>query len=419
MVEGMDIDRSENMSFCESCVKGKLYRNPFPKTGATRAKGLLDLIHSDVCGPISPPSIGGAKYFITFTDDMSRKASIYFLKKKSEAFEKFKEFRAKAENELERRIKRLRTDGGGEYMSKEFDKYLKDNGIVKETTVSYSPQQNGVAERLNRTILDRARTMLISSGLGKEFWAEAVSTSVYIINLSPHASVDAKTPYEAWHGTRPDVSHLRSFGCLAYSHVPDQKRTKLDAKAIKCIFLGYAEGTKGYRLWNPATRKVIISRDVVFIESETYAGAKSNSGSSLDLGDEIVWNSQQSPPLAPTDDEENENVNLDDDESDPSILPSAVVENHLPPSEEAEDKIVIEISPSTTEPQQESAPERKYPLRERRAPVRWVPDTESSRTLFAFVDPEPARSIGNIKETFCKGRPKAVGTSRPGRNQTH
>ena len=395
MVKGMDIDKSGEMPFCESCVQGKLHRNPFPKAGATRAKGLLDLIHSDVCGPISPPSVGGARYFITFTDDKSRKTSVYFLKKKSDAFEKFKEFKAKAENELGRHIKRFRTDGGGEYTSGEFDKHLKELGIAKETTISYSPQQNGVAERLNRTILDRARTMLIASGLGKEFWAEAVATSVYVTNMSPHASVDSKTPHEAWHNTKPDISHLRPFGCLAYCHIPDQRRSKLDAKAIKCIFLGYTQGAKGYRFWNPATRKVVVSRDVVFVESETYAQIQTDSGSNQELGEEVIWidtiNQPSDSSPHQTNAEDDKDNNLDGDESDLPLAPIPARGGSQPPPETidkptSEEMIIVDTSPSIAESQQASAANRRYPQRERHAPARWVPNARSLNTSLACVE---------------------------------
>ena len=144
---------------CKGCAKGENIKNPFPKS-ETKTKGTLELIHSDVCGPISSTSLSGFEYYITFIDDYSRKTWIYFLKAKSEVFEKFKEFKALIENLSEKRIKTLRSDNGGEYTSKEFEAFCKDARIKRELTTPYNPQQNGVAERKNRTIMEAMKTMI-------------------------------------------------------------------------------------------------------------------------------------------------------------------------------------------------------------------------------------------------------------------
>eukprot|EP00253_Pinus_taeda_P026886 PITA_26886 len=126
--------------------------------------------------------------------------------------------------------------------------------------------QNGVAERMNKTLMERARSMPSGVGLGQEFWAETVDTTCYLVNGSPSSALEDKTPQEVWTGKKPSLSHLRVFGCDAYVHVPKENRTKLDSKSEKCIFIGYKDGLKGYKLWNPVTRKVVYSRDVVFRE---------------------------------------------------------------------------------------------------------------------------------------------------------
>jgi len=133
------------------------------------------------------------------------------------------------------------------------------------------PQQNGVAERANRTIMECARN-IFTQGLELEFWGEAMNTTVYIKNPCPTKALNSKTPQEAWSGRKPDVSHLRIFCCKAFAHVPDEKRTKLESKSMPCVFLGYYEGTKAYRLVCLETKRIIKSRDVMFIEGSKEIG---------------------------------------------------------------------------------------------------------------------------------------------------
>lgn len=239
---------------------------PFPTEGS-RAQNALELIHSDVCGPMEVSSLGGARYFVTFIDDFTRKVFIYILTKKSEVFEKFKEFKALVENKLGFNIKTLRTDNGNEYLSNDFQHFLKRSGISHQTSAPYTPQQNGLAERMNRTLLERARCMLLNAKLQKQYWAEAVTTAAYITNRCPTRVLDYLTPEEKWSGKRPDISHLKVFGCEAMVHIPKEKAKKWDPKAIKMIFVGYSNETKGYRFFDPKTRKALISRDAIFIES--------------------------------------------------------------------------------------------------------------------------------------------------------
>ncbi len=151
-------------------------------------------------------------------------------------------------------------------MFKKFDAFLAEHGIQRQRSAPYSPQQNGATERANRTIMECATSMILTQGLGLEFWGEVVNTAVYIKNRCPTKALDSKTPQEAWSGKKPDVSHLRVFGCKAFAHVPNEKRTKLESKSMPCVFLGYYEGTKAYRLMCVKTKRIIKSRDVVFIE---------------------------------------------------------------------------------------------------------------------------------------------------------
>jgi glutaredoxin len=157
-------------------------------------------------------------------------------------------------------------------VSKKFDAFLAECGIQRQTSVPYSPQQNGVAERANRTIMECARNMILVQGLELEFWGEAMNTVVYIKNQCPTKVFDSKTPQEAWSGRKTNVSHLRVFGCKAFARVLDEKRTKLKSKSMPCVFLGYNEGTKAYRLMCVETKKIVKSRDVVFIKGSKEIG---------------------------------------------------------------------------------------------------------------------------------------------------
>ena len=264
-VKGIDLQDNDRLDFCEGCVEGKMSRYPFKPVGEIKSTRKLKLVHSDVCGPMPTESFNGKRYFVTFTDDYTRCVKVYFIRHKSEVLQKFKEFEAAATNEAGCKIGILRTDNGGEYVSSEFEEFLKSKGIKHETTVVHSPQQNGVSERMNRTLLESAKAMIFHAGLSKSFWAEAVNTAAYIRNRVTTTST-GQTPYERWYRRIPDVSHMRVLGCTAYAHCPEADRRKLDKKSRKLRFLGYAEGQKAYRLLDMKKKKLVISRDVIFNE---------------------------------------------------------------------------------------------------------------------------------------------------------
>lgn len=260
---------SKKGSQCIVCVKGKQTRKLFKDIGK-RADCLLDLIHSDVCGPIEKPSCSGARYLLTFVDDYSRKVFVIPIKKKSEVFNEFKKFKAIVENQCSRKIKVFRTDGGTEYGSSEFVNFLNTNGIKHEKTAPYTPEQNGVAERMNRNIVERVRCMLVDADLDQKIWAEASVTAGYLLNRIPCRGNDQcgdQSPEERWTNEKPDLSHLKVFGCKALVHVPKQKRRKLDVKSDDCILMGYSTESKAYRLFNTKSAKIITSRDVIFFEN--------------------------------------------------------------------------------------------------------------------------------------------------------
>ncbi|KAL0313423.1 UNVERIFIED_CONTAM: hypothetical protein Sradi_5741600 [Sesamum radiatum] len=224
--KSLEIDDLNHLPTCESCLKGKMTKKSFVGQSAI-AKGLLDLVHTDVCGPLSIPARGGFSYFITFTDDHSWYGYVYLMRYKSEAFGRFKEYRFEVENQTNRKIKALRSDRGGEYLSGEFIDYLKENGILSQWTPPGTLQLNGMAERRNRTLLDM-------------------------------------TPYEIWHGKPASYKYLRVWGSPAY--VKRLVGDKLDLRSSLCRFIGYPKETEGYYFYDPTEQKVFLSRNAVFLE---------------------------------------------------------------------------------------------------------------------------------------------------------
>lgn len=253
---------------CDTCHQGKLRRQSFPEGETTRATAPLKLVHSDVVGPITPTSQGGSKYFITFIDDHSRYTTVYPMKAKSEALEKFDQYRRMVENLHGTTIKTLRSDNGGEYTSKKFTEYLINHGIRHHLTVPGTPEQNGTAERMNQTLMDMTRCLLIESGITKCLWADAVVTACHIRNKCPSKAIKGESPEALWTGGGVKYDHLRVFGCRAWC-VRNRgcKRKKLDTKGEECVFIGYPDDVKGYKLWNRRENSFFLSRDVVFDEN--------------------------------------------------------------------------------------------------------------------------------------------------------
>jgi Reverse transcriptase (RNA-dependent DNA polymerase)/gag-polypeptide of LTR copia-type/GAG-pre-integrase domain/Integrase core domain len=286
-----DHELKEKIDACKGCNEGKSHRKSMPQFATHRATEMLQLIHSDICGPMQANSLSGSRYFITFIDDYSRYITVKTIQKKSEAMNAFLEFKSWSENLTGKRIKAFRSDGGGEYSSDLFDEYLKKCGISKQQTPPYTPEHNGVAERANRTIIESARSMLRHANLEPKYWAESVVTAVYIRNRSPSRTLNNITPYEAWHGQKPSINHLRVFGCLAWVHIPKAKRQKLDPKATLGIFVGYSAESKAYRIFDPKAGVIKISRDVQFLENrfENNMIDTTSQSQNSDLFPEIIF----------------------------------------------------------------------------------------------------------------------------------
>ena len=207
----------------------------------------LQVIHSDLAGPMQTQSIQGSKYIATFIDNYSRHGVVYFLKSKDQCAAAFKKFLAWAKNQTSEQMLALHSDCGGEYLSRAIRTVLDQKGIEHKLTMPGMPQQNGLAEQWNRTILDKAHMLIHGAGLSLGFWEYAVDTAVHTYNRTPTRTIGWCMPHELWNvGHVLDVSYFCIFRCKAFVHVPEDKRKKLDPKAIEMTLIGYEPGSKGY-----------------------------------------------------------------------------------------------------------------------------------------------------------------------------
>lgn len=275
---------------CEPCIKGKHAREPFPASKSSSTE-LLELVHTDVCGPY-PTTLGGSRYFITFLDDYSGFCSVTTLATRAEVARAVKGTLRMWELQTGRRVRTVRHDNGGEYLSLGLRAWFSQRGVVQQTTVSYTPQQNGKAERLNRTLMEKVRSMLADSKLPRPLWGEALLTAAILRNLSP-AGGRSVTPWELFYRKRPDARQLRVFGCAAWVQIPAEKRSsKLDPVSEPGVLVGYQPGSKGWRVLLEDGH-IVVSRDVKFDETkrpgfelpeqvDIYSGSSSESGSDTD-----------------------------------------------------------------------------------------------------------------------------------------
>lgn len=328
MVKGIPPLKATTKS-CTDCLVGKQHREAIPKRSQWRASKKLQLVHADICGPITPSSNSDRRYILTFIDDYSRKVWIYFLIEKSEAFTTFKHDKSLVEKESGVPICSLRTDRGGEFTSTEFNTFCKDNGISRQLTAAYTPQQNGVAERKNRTIMNMVRCMLTDLEVPKRFWPEAARWTTHVLNRSPTSVVKEKTPEEMWSGIKPKVDYFRVFGCLAHVHVPDQKRKKLDDKSFPCVLLGVSDESKAYRLFDPATKKIVTSRDVSFEEDKGWNWGRTAEEVKQDV---LVWEGCDEDKAEESEDEDQEaTVPVVSQEAPSEVPPAANRSRRAPP----------------------------------------------------------------------------------------
>jgi hypothetical protein len=256
--------------FCEACVYAKATRSPGRESLTVETK-LLGCVHMDLCGPFAFPSIERKRYMLTITCQASRYVWTFFRANKQDLIQVIKDWKRDAERDCRiysksERLLRIHCDRGGEFINNAMKSWCEGEGIKLDPTVGYNPESNGIAERCNRTIIEKANAIRIEAGLSEEFWEWSCETATYLHNRGPVDFLDKKTPWEAWYHKRPSIKHYRVWGCPAYVHVPDEKRKKLQNKAWKGIFIGYTDTTAVYRIYDPNTRNVHECKFVIFDE---------------------------------------------------------------------------------------------------------------------------------------------------------
>jgi hypothetical protein len=253
---GCDLDPKEvtNTSKCDICIQAKATRK-VSQVEMPRASTILEKVHSDICGPISPETLSKKRYFVSFIDDKTRWATVRLLSSREQLFTTFNSYITEEEQQLGFTLKRLHSDNAREYKSQDFKALLDKKGAIATYSAPYTPEQNGISERFNRTIINKVRAILISSGLPKSLWGEAVLAATYIYNRTPNSSLPGYiSPYEVRTGKKPDISNIRIFGSIAYKREPKELLKKLDIRASPYIIVGY--GSNQYRLMKPGGRTI-------------------------------------------------------------------------------------------------------------------------------------------------------------------
>jgi transposase InsO family protein len=256
---------------CDSCLVEKQRRATFPTVVKFGAEEKLELVHGDLCGPMTLATPGGKRYFFLLVDDVSHYMWLVLLATKDEALAAFTAFQARVEAEVGRKIETLRTDRGGEFTTRSFADHCTKQGMLRHFTAPYTSGQNGVVERRNQSVMGMARNMMKAMSMPSWFWGEAVLTAVFILNRSPTQSVEGRTPYEVWHGKKPSIDYFRTFGCVAHVKQGNKRLSKLEDRSTMMVFIGYEPGSKAWRFYNQVTRRVYVSRDAVFEEDRAWS----------------------------------------------------------------------------------------------------------------------------------------------------
>jgi len=264
-VSGMDLTSkslTETKETCETCLLGKQSRAPFhSSSSSTELPG--ELLHMDLIGPMQEKTPEGYEYLLVVVDDNTRYSEVVPLRSKADAKSAVTNLILKWEKQLDLGVKRIRTDRGTEFLNNELSDFLTRKGVVHETTAPYTPQQNGVAERFNRTLKYKVRCMLADAGLGEEFWAEAALTACLLRNVSP-VKDRYLTPYELFTGRKPKVTFLRVWGCRAYVKLEKNKTSAMGPQSVPGIFVGYEPHSKAYKIL--VDGRIQVSRNVIFLE---------------------------------------------------------------------------------------------------------------------------------------------------------
>ncbi|CAN1338667.1 Retrovirus-related Pol polyprotein from transposon TNT 1-94 [Linum perenne] len=269
------LNKKANFYQCETCQLAKHTRNMYSSVNYKPTQP-FSIVHSDVWGPTKVKNLNGARWFITFIDDHTRITWTYLMKDKSETSQLFKEFHAMVKTQFHTNILVLRTDNARDYFNSVMGNYLSQEGIIHCSSCVDTPQQNGIAERKNRHLLDTARALMFTNQVPKYLWGEAVLTATYLVNRLPSRVLQYKTPKDVLLAAHPHVRAYISdlepkvFGCMAFVHIQQHQRTKLDPRAQKCVFIGYGSHQKGYKCYSPGTKKIFVTMDVTFFEQQSF-----------------------------------------------------------------------------------------------------------------------------------------------------
>jgi transposase InsO family protein len=264
---GLTTVHFEKDRICSICQAGKQVGVHHPHKNIMTTDRPLELLHMDLFGPIAYISINGSKYCLVIVDDYSRFTWVFFLQEKSQTQEILKRFLRRAQNEFGLRIKKIRSDNGTEFKNSKLEGFLEEEGIKHEFSSPYTPQQNGVVERKNRTLLDMARTMLDEYKTPDRFWAEAINIACYSINRLYLQQILKKTSYELLTGKKPNVSYFRVFGSKCFILIKRVRSSKFSPKVVESFLLGYDSNTRAYRVFNKSIGLVEVSCDIVFDET--------------------------------------------------------------------------------------------------------------------------------------------------------
>lgn len=359
---------------CETCHKSKSSRLAFP-ISVSRASRPFEIVHSDVWGPAKIVSFDGFRYYVTFIDDFSRNTFVYLLKFKHEVQKCFEDFHNLVKNHFSSNICILRSDNGTEFTSNVMQNYLSNQGILHQTSCVGTPQQNGIAERKNRDLLEKTRAIMLHANVPKRFWSHAIQTAAYIINRLPSRVLNFKSPFEVLRGKTGGFEHLRVFGCVCFVHIQASHRGKLDARAAKCVLLGYSSTQKGYKCYDPTLRKLYVTRDVRFDES-TFFFQKSEDSSEGELFDSTTPTVPAIEPrtTCPREGKELEpEKNAEADVTEHNHEPRENVSDHITHEEagDHEEEVVEDNFQSQTHQERREASESRYPSRARKLPSKY------------------------------------------------
>ncbi|KAG5561972.1 hypothetical protein RHGRI_004867 [Rhododendron griersonianum] len=258
-----------DISECSGCKLSKMSALPFNKSTSVSSSP-FQLVHTDLWGPSPVATKAGSVYYVSFVDDYSRYTWVYLMTHKSDFFKIYQTFHAMVQTQFSASIKILRSDLGGEYSLSEFIAFLDRHGTIHQSSCTDTPSQNGRAERKHRHLLNTARSLLLSSSVPSVLWGEAVLTAAHLLNRMPTPLLSGSSPYERLYGQIPNYSLLRVFGSTCFVLLPKKDRSKLNARCVVCVFLGYGINQKGYRCYDPVTKKLYVSRHVTFLERLPY-----------------------------------------------------------------------------------------------------------------------------------------------------